>query len=81
MEHKEGSGGFGEKSKVFDISINLKLLQKCNEKDPDTFFCMFGCYAVSKGWSDNERTLLLQYIFTGKAPEALAALTSGQLWV
>lgn len=77
-EGKLRSRELSDGSSGFDVTSNLRLLPKFNEKDPDIFFCMFERLADSRDWSDSERTLLLQCIFTGKAQEAFAALTSEQ---
>lgn len=60
----------------FDVANNLKLLPHFNEKDVETFFCMFERVADSRSWPDEERTLMLQCVFTGKAQEAYTALSS-----
>ena len=59
----------------FDVAVNLRLVPKFNEKDPDIFFVLFERLAEARNWSDAERTLLLQCVLTGKAQEALSALT------
>lgn len=59
----------------FDVAGNLRLLPKFNERDPDTFFSLFERVAVTRGWPDADRTLLLQCVFTGKAQEAYSALS------
>ena len=65
------NSGTGE----MNLSQNVKLLPKFNERDPDIFFSLFENVAVECGWTDSERTLLLQSIFTGKAQEAFIALS------
>lgn len=45
------------------------------ERDLDTFSTLFERVAESRGWSDSDRTVLLQCVFTGKAQEAYLALT------
>ena len=57
-------------SSRFDVASNLLLLPKFNENDIDTFFCLFERVADSRGWPDEDRTLMLQCVFTGKAQEA-----------
>lgn len=57
-----------------DISNMVRLLPKFNEKDPDIFFSLFENVADDRGWTDGERTLLLQSVFVGKAQEAFIAL-------
>ena len=63
-------------SSRFDVASNLLLLPKFNENDIDTFFCLFERVADSRGWPDEDRTLMLQCVFTGKAQEAYSALSS-----
>lgn len=58
----------------FDVAC-LHLLPKCDEKDPDTFFTLFGQVAGVRGWSDVHWTLMLQCIFTGKAQRTFFALS------
>ncbi|XP_062287781.1 uncharacterized protein LOC133992986 [Scomber scombrus] len=60
----------------FDVASNLRLMPKFNENDVDTFFCLFERVADSRSWPDEERTLMLQCVFTGNAQEAYAALSS-----
>uniref|UniRef100_A0A3B5QIF6 CCHC-type domain-containing protein n=1 Tax=Xiphophorus maculatus TaxID=8083 RepID=A0A3B5QIF6_XIPMA len=62
-------------SSSFDVGNNLRLVPQFAEWDPDTFFSLFERVADSRGWSDLDRTLLLQCVFTGKAQEAYSALT------
>lgn len=69
-----GEGGVQEKP-VFNVANNLKLLPKFTEHDPDLFFSLFERVADAKEWSDEEQTLLLQCVLTGKALEAYASLT------
>ncbi|XP_063050483.1 uncharacterized protein LOC134445328 [Engraulis encrasicolus] len=59
-----------------NLSQSVKLLPKFNERDPDIFFSLFENVADQRGWTDSERTLLLQSIFTGKAQEAFVALSA-----
>uniref|UniRef100_A0A8C1RHP2 Gypsy retrotransposon integrase-like protein 1 n=1 Tax=Cyprinus carpio TaxID=7962 RepID=A0A8C1RHP2_CYPCA len=58
-----------------DISNMARLLPRFNEKDPDVFFSLFESVADDRGWSDSERTLLLQSVLVGKAQEAFIALS------
>lgn len=51
------------------------MVPQFSERDPDTFFCLFERVAESRSWSDSERTLLLQCVFTGKTQVAYAALS------
>lgn len=59
----------------FDIRTNLRLVLLFFERDPDTFFSLFERVAGDRHWSDAKRTLLLQYMLTGRAQEAYSALT------
>nr|XP_033957166.1 uncharacterized protein LOC117460055 [Pseudochaenichthys georgianus] len=63
-------------NQAFDIAVNLRIVPRFNEKDPDIFFVLFERLAEARDWSDVERTLLLQCVFTGKAQEAFAAMTA-----
>lgn len=71
------SVGSAGPSHVFDVTVNLKLVPPFCEQDPDTFFffLLFERLAVSRNWSDADRTLLLQCILTGKAQQAYSALS------
>ena len=60
----------------FDVASNLRLLPRFNENEIETFFCLFERVADSRCWPDDERTLMLQCVFTGKAQEAYSALSS-----
>ena len=62
-------------SGVFDAVGSLRLVPRFCEQDPDVFFSLFERVAESRGWSDSDRTLLLQCVLTGKAQEAYSALT------
>lgn len=53
----------------FDVVTNLKLVPKFDEREIDTFFSLFERVAGTRGWSDSERVLLLQCVFTGRAQE------------
>ncbi|TKS65190.1 Retrovirus-related Pol polyprotein [Collichthys lucidus] len=59
----------------FDVASNLRLLPKFNENDVETF-CLFERIAHSRSWPDEEQTLMLQCVFTGKAQETYSALSS-----
>lgn len=65
--HSPGSG---------DISHSLRLCPEFNESDPDSFFLVFERVADIREWSDEDRTLLLQCVLTGKGQEAVSALSS-----
>lgn len=55
--------------------INLKLVPKFNEHDPDVFFSLFERVAEMQGWSKTNCVLLLQCVLVGKAQLAFSALT------
>ncbi|KAK5879880.1 hypothetical protein CesoFtcFv8_022958 [Champsocephalus esox] len=63
-------------NQAFDIAVSLRIVLRFNEKDPDILFVLFERLAEARDWSDVERTLLLQCVFTGKAQEAFAAMTA-----
>lgn len=65
----------GGSSSSFDVGGSLRLVPQFNERDPDIFFSLFERVAENRGWSDSERTLLLQCVLTGKAQEAYSALS------
>ena len=65
-------------SSLLDVGSNLRLVPPFNERDPDTFFSLFERVAESRGWSDSDRTLLLQCVLTGKAQEAYSALSMAE---
>lgn len=69
-----GDGVWEEKH--FNVGSNLQLLLKFPEKGPNLFcfFSLFEQVAESCGWSDGERTLLLQCVLMGKAQEAYVSL-------
>ena len=60
----------------FDITRNLCLLPKFNEKDPDSFFSLFERIADSRQWPEDDQALMLQCVLTGKAQEAYSALSA-----
>ncbi|KAK0144763.1 hypothetical protein N1851_016781 [Merluccius polli] len=59
----------------FDVTKNLRLMPKFEEKDVETFFAMFERVADVRGWPDEERTLMLQCVFTGKAQEVYSSMS------
>ena len=59
----------------FDVIKNLRLMPKFEEKDVETFFAMFERVADVRGWPDEERTLMLQCVFTGKAQEVYSSMS------
>ncbi|XP_062382811.1 uncharacterized protein LOC134070456 isoform X1 [Sardina pilchardus] len=58
-----------------DIAKMTRLIPRFNEKDPDVFFSLFESVADDCGWSDFERTLLLQSVLVGKGQEAFIAMS------
>lgn len=64
-----------ESVRVPDISNMVKLIPRFNERDPDVFFSLFEGVADDRGWSDSEKTLLLQTVLVGKAQDAVVALS------
>lgn len=61
--------------KVLDVANNVKLLPKFSETDVDTFFSLFEHLADVMKWPENEQTLLLQCVLTGKAQKAYSSLS------
>lgn len=59
----------------FDVTKNLRLVPKFDEKDLETFFILFERVADDRGWPDEERTLMLQCVFTGKAQEVYSSMS------
>ena len=45
-----------------NIGDMVRLLPKFNEKDPDVFFSLFESLAEERGWSDADRTSLIQSV-------------------
>ena len=77
----EGKMRGGEDSPVSsdthgDLSRMIRFLPKFNECDPDIFFSLFEGIADEHSWNDTQRTLSLQTVFTGRAQDAFAALSS-----
>lgn len=60
----------------FDVVTNLKLVPKFDESEIDSFFPLFERVAGIRGWSDSERVLLLQCVFTGRAQEVFSSLST-----
>lgn len=58
-----------------DIVTNMRLIPKFDEKDVERFFLLFERVADARNWPDDDRTLMLQSVFTGKAQEAYSALS------
>ncbi len=61
--------------KGLDVANNVKLLPKFSETDVDKFFCLFEHLADVMKWPENEQTLLLQCVLTGKAQKAYSSLS------
>lgn len=59
----------------FDVVTNMRLIPKFDEKDVERFFLLFERVADARSWPGEERTLMLQSVFTGKAQEAYASLS------
>ena len=59
-----------------NILNSLRLVPKFNEKEVDVFFTLFERVADARLWSDVDRTVLLQCVFTGRAQEAFASLSA-----
>ncbi len=59
----------------FDVVGNMKLIPKFDEKDVEHFFLLFERAADARNWPDEERTLMLQSVFTGRAQEAYSSLS------
>lgn len=52
------------------LVLNLRLMPVFNEMYLDSFFSLFERVADVRGWLDSERTLVLQFVLTGKAQAA-----------
>jgi len=59
-----------------DIVSNLRLVPKCNERDPDTFFILFERVVDARKRPDSDKVLMLQCFLTGRAQEAYSTLGS-----
>lgn len=51
----------------FHVVTNMRLIPGFDEKDVERFFLLFERVADAINWPDEERTLMLQSVFTGKA--------------
>lgn len=60
----------------FDVVGNLKLVPKFDEKDVERFLLLFERVADARNWPNEERTLMLQCVFIGRAQEAYFSLTA-----
>lgn len=65
-----GSG----RAREVNVTANLRLVPRFNERDPDTFFTLFERVSSARQWSDAEKILLLQCVLTGKAQESYTAV-------
>lgn len=57
-----------------DVAAGLRLVQKFNEREPDSFFTLFERVAHVRSWSDEDKVLMLQYVLTGRAQKAYSAI-------
>ncbi|KAG1928985.1 zinc finger CCHC domain-containing protein [Pimephales promelas] len=53
----------------------MRLIPKFDEKEVERFFLLFERVADAQRWPDEERTLMLQSVFTGRAQEAYSSLS------
>lgn len=58
-ESPSGRSSFGCAPASFDIVVNLRLLPKFNEKEPETFFSLFERITDARSWPDSDRALML----------------------
>ncbi len=58
-----------------DVVTNMRLIPRFDEKDVERFFLLFERVAEARNWPDEERTLMLQSVFTNKAQEAYSSLS------
>lgn len=70
------TGKEGATAAHFDVTKNLRLVPKFDERDVDTFFALFERVADFRGWPDEERTLMLHCVFTGKAQEVYSSMSA-----
>lgn len=78
-----GEGKLGDSASVstssvkkgFDVANNIRLLPKFSETGVDTFFSLFERLADVMKWPENEQTLILQCVLTGKAQKAYSSLS------
>lgn len=52
----------------------MRILPKFD--DPHTFFALFECVAEVRGWPVSHKTLMEQYVTTGKTQRAFSAVSS-----
>ena len=55
------------------IFYSLHLVPKFNEREIEVFFSLFERLADARGWVDFHCTILLHFVFTGRAQEALSS--------
>lgn len=58
-----------------DLVANMRLVPRFDEKDVERFFLLFERVADARNWPDEDRTLILQSVFIGKAQEAYSCLS------
>ncbi len=63
---------------VFDVQRNVRLVPPFSEKEVEKYFDHFERVALSLKWPKKFWTLLLQFVFTGKAQDVYSALTLEQ---
>ena len=63
-------------SSGFDIGKCIRFVPSFNDKDVDKYFTLFERVANTLQWPKHVWTLLLQCVFTGKAQDAYASLSS-----
>ena len=65
-------------SPVFDVSRNIRMVPKFNEKEVEKFFLHFEKVAISLKWPSDMWSVLVQSVLSGKAQEIYSALTVAQ---
>ena len=65
-------------SPVFDVSRNICMVPKFNEKEVEKFFLHFKKVAISLKWPSDVWYVLVQSVLSGKAQEIYSALTEAQ---
>ena len=71
---KQGSSGVSTHS-VSDVTKNIRLVPKFEEKEVDKYFLHFEKIAESLKWPKESWTLLLQSVFVKKAREIYSSLS------
>lgn len=59
----------------FDVGRNIKMVPPFCERDVDKYFAHFERVASSLKWPEEDWTLLLQCVLTGKAQEVFSSLS------